>query len=96
MQKLFDSEIKVMELIWEKEPVSAKELSVIAEEKFTGHYVLFALSVKSQGIEFVHFTGFIGSGLIANADLGFQELPFVTDFIATAFLSEFVGAVHYI
>ena len=34
MQKLFDSELKVMELIWAHEPVSAKELSVLAEAEF--------------------------------------------------------------
>jgi len=30
MQKLFESELKVMELIWAHEPISAKELSVLA------------------------------------------------------------------
>lgn len=34
MQKLYDSELKVMELIWAHEPVSAKELSVLAEAEF--------------------------------------------------------------
>ncbi len=34
-QKLFDSELKVMELIWENEPISAKNLSLLALEKFT-------------------------------------------------------------
>ena len=33
MEKLFDSEIKVMEIIWENEPVSAKQVSLIAAEK---------------------------------------------------------------
>ena len=32
MQKLFDSEIKVMEIVWENEPVSAKQISLIAAE----------------------------------------------------------------
>lgn len=32
MQKLFDSEIKVMEMIWENEPVSAKQVSLIAAQ----------------------------------------------------------------
>ena len=32
--KLFDSELKVMELIWKNEPISAKEISLIANEKF--------------------------------------------------------------
>lgn len=27
--KLFDSELKVMEIVWEKEPISAKEISLI-------------------------------------------------------------------
>ena len=29
--KLFDSEMKIMELIWKNEPVSAKELSLLAQ-----------------------------------------------------------------
>jgi predicted transcriptional regulator len=33
MQKLFDSEIKVMEIIWENEPISAKQVSLIAAEQ---------------------------------------------------------------
>lgn len=32
-EKLFDSEAKVMEIIWEKGPVSAKEISLIAAER---------------------------------------------------------------
>lgn len=32
-EKLFDSEAKVMEIIWEKSPVSAKEISLIAAER---------------------------------------------------------------
>ena len=32
-EKLFDSEAKVMEIIWEKGPVSAKEVSLIAAER---------------------------------------------------------------
>lgn len=31
--KLFDSEMKIMELVWDHEPVSAKELSLIANEE---------------------------------------------------------------
>ena len=33
-QKLFDSEFKVMELIWAHEPISAKELSILAEKEY--------------------------------------------------------------
>lgn len=32
--KLFDSEVKVMELVWEHEPITAKELSVMANEAY--------------------------------------------------------------
>ena len=35
MQKLFDSELKVMELIWENEPIGAKALSILAESKYS-------------------------------------------------------------
>lgn len=31
--KLFDSELKLMELVWEKAPVTAKELAALAEER---------------------------------------------------------------
>ena len=34
MEKLFDAEWRLMEIIWEFEPISAKELSVIATERF--------------------------------------------------------------
>ena len=30
--KLFDSELKIMDIVWENEPVSAKEISAIAGE----------------------------------------------------------------
>jgi predicted transcriptional regulator len=32
--RLFDSELKLMELVWETEPVSAKQLSLTAAERF--------------------------------------------------------------
>ena len=34
MEKLFDAELRLMEIIWEHEPVSAKEISVIAAYQF--------------------------------------------------------------
>ena len=34
MEKLFDAELRLMEMIWEHEPVPAKEISVLAAEKF--------------------------------------------------------------
>lgn len=32
--KLFDSELKVMDIVWEREPISAKDLSVLANESY--------------------------------------------------------------
>ena len=34
MEKLFDAELRLMEIIWGREPVSAKEVSLIAAEQF--------------------------------------------------------------
>ena len=34
MEKLFDAELRLMEIIWEREPISAKEISVLAAEQF--------------------------------------------------------------
>ena len=34
MEKLFDAELRLMEIIWKHEPISAKEISVIAAEQF--------------------------------------------------------------
>lgn len=51
MNKIFDSELKIMELIWQYEPVSAKELSLLAEEsigwnKNTTYTVIKKLEAK--------------------------------------------------
>ncbi|MBO4449943.1 MAG: BlaI/MecI/CopY family transcriptional regulator [Clostridiales bacterium] len=50
-EKLFDSEAKVMEILWEKGPVSAKELSLIAADtigwnKNTTYTVIKKLEAK--------------------------------------------------
>lgn len=34
MEKLYDSELRLMEIIWKHEPVSAKEISLKADEQF--------------------------------------------------------------
>ncbi len=33
MQDLFDAELRLMEIVWEHEPVSAKEISLLAAQK---------------------------------------------------------------
>lgn len=51
LMKLFDSELKAMEIIWDNEPISAKEVSLIANEqigwnKNTTYTVLKKLEAK--------------------------------------------------
>ena len=51
-EKLFDSELKIMDIVWEKEPVSAKDISVIAADtigwnKNTTYTVIKKLIEKS-------------------------------------------------
>lgn len=51
MNRIFDSELKIMELIWQHEPVSAKELSLLAADsigwnKNTTYTVIKKLAAK--------------------------------------------------
>lgn len=67
-EKLFDSEAKIMEILWAKSPISAKEASLIAAEtigwnKNTTYTVLTKLEAK---------------GLIRREDPGFLCTPLVT------------------
>ncbi|MDE6567582.1 MAG: BlaI/MecI/CopY family transcriptional regulator [Lachnospiraceae bacterium] len=66
--KLFDSEAKVMEIIWEKSPISAKDISLIASEKIgwnknTTYTVIKKLEAK---------------GFIQREDPGFICTPLVS------------------
>lgn len=70
-QKLFDSEIKVMELIWENEPVSAKQLSLLAAERIgwnknTTYTIIKKLEAK--GFVMRQDPGFICSSLISKEE----------------------------
>ena len=67
-EKLFDSEAKVMRIIWEKNPISAKEISLIAAEtigwnKNTTYTVIKKLEAK---------------GFIRREDPGFFCIPLVS------------------
>ncbi|MBQ6796498.1 MAG: BlaI/MecI/CopY family transcriptional regulator [Clostridia bacterium] len=67
-KKLFDSEAKVMEIIWAKSPISAKEISLIASEtigwnKNTTYTVIKKLETK---------------GFICRTDPGFICTPLVS------------------
>lgn len=70
--KLFDSEIKVMELIWQNEPVSAKQLSLLANEeigwnKNTTYTVIKKLEAK--GYIKREDPGFMCTSLISKGDV---------------------------
>ena len=67
-EKLFDSEAKVMEIIWDESPISAKQISVIAAEvigwnKNTTYTVIKKLEAK---------------GFIERKDPGFICTPLVS------------------
>ncbi len=67
-EKLFESEAKVMEIIWKKSPISAKEISIIAAEmigwnKNTTYTVIKKLEAK---------------GFIRREDPGFICTPLVS------------------
>ena len=75
-EKLFDSEAKVMEIVWEKEPVSAKEISLIAAReigwnKNTTYTVLKKL--ESKGILRREDPGFICTSLVSKAEMQKME-----------------------
>ena len=82
MQKIFDGELKLMELLWEKEPISAKELSVIAASalswnKNTTSTVLKKLEAKG----FIKRTepGFICTSRVSRAEVQKSETRTLTE-----------------
>ncbi|MFR1517740.1 MAG: BlaI/MecI/CopY family transcriptional regulator [Clostridia bacterium] len=71
-EKLFDSEAKVMEIIWSKSPISAKEISLIAADsigwnKNTTYTVLKKLEAK--GFIQRDDPGFICTPLISQSEI---------------------------
>ena len=75
-EKLFDSEAKVMEIIWEKGPLSAKEISLIAADsigwnKNTTYTVIKKLEAK--GFIRRDEPGFICTPLVTKEQMQKQE-----------------------
>jgi predicted transcriptional regulator len=82
MQRLFDSEFKVMEIIWENEPVSAKQISLIAANqigwnKNTTYTIVKKL--ESKGYIKREEPGFICSSLISREDVCRYEAKNLVD-----------------
>ncbi len=70
--KLFDSELKVMDIIWDNEPVSAKDVSLIAAEKIgwnknTTYTIIKKL--ESKGYVTRKDPGFICTSLITRESI---------------------------
>ena len=71
-QKLFDSELKVMEFIWAYEPISAKDLGILAEKEFSWNKnTTYTVIKKIEAKGYIKRTepGFICSSLISRADV---------------------------
>ena len=71
-QKLFDSELKVMELIWEREPISAKSVSLLAADRYgwnknTTYTVIKKLEAK--GMLHREEPGFVCTSLISRDEV---------------------------
>lgn len=70
--KLFDSEAKVMEIVWENEPISAKQVSLIASDKIgwnknTTYTILKKL--ESKGFIKREDPGFICTTLVSQREM---------------------------
>lgn len=71
-QKLFDSELKVMQLIWENEPISAKDVSLLAEKSFDWNKnTTYTVIKKIEAKGYIKRTdpGFICTSLISQDDV---------------------------
>ena len=85
-EKLFDSEAKVMEIIWERGPLSAKEISLIAADtigwnKNTTYTVIKKLEAK--GFIKRNDPGFICTPLVSQEEVQKRE--------AVSLLNRFFG-----
>lgn len=75
-EKLFDSEAKIMEIIWESGPLSAKEISLIAADRFgwnknTTYTVIKKLEAK--GFIRRDDPGFICTPLVSQEEMQKKE-----------------------
>ena len=65
--KLFDSEWKLMEMLWDREPVSAKELSLVAAEQIG----------LNKNTTYTAIKKLVDKGVIARGEPGFLCTPLV-------------------
>lgn len=82
MKKLFDSEIKVMEIIWKNEPISAKQVSLIAAEQIGWNKnTTYTVIKKLEGKGYIkrEEPGFICSSRISREDVCKTEAQSLVD-----------------
>jgi predicted transcriptional regulator len=82
MQKLFDSELKVMELIWANEPISAKELSILADKEFGWNKnTTYTVIKKIEAKGYIKRTdpGFICISIVSKKDVCESETQTLVD-----------------
>ena len=75
-EKLFDSEAKVMEIVWEKEPVSAKEISLIAADEIGWNKnTTYTIIKKLESKGFIHREdpGFVCTSLVSKGEMQKKE-----------------------
>ncbi len=80
--KLFDSELKVMELIWQNEPISAKELSVLAEKEYSWNknttYTVIK-KIEAKGYIKREDPGFICTSIVSKGEVCKSEAKGLID-----------------
>lgn len=80
--KLFEGELKLMELLWEREGASARELSLIASERIGWNknttYTVIKKLIK-KGVIKRSEPGFICHSLISREKVGIEEAREVLD-----------------
>lgn len=82
MQKLFDSELRVMEIIWSKEPIPAKEVSLIAADSIGWNKnTTYTVIKKLEGKGFIKRDdpGFICTSLISRDEIQKAETKSLVD-----------------
>ena len=80
--KLYDSELKIMEIVWEKEPVSAKEISLIAAETIGWNknttYTVIKKLIEKNAVE-RREPNFICTSLVKKKDIQKSETRHLID-----------------
>ena len=80
--KLFDSELKIMDIVWDKEPVSAKEITLMAAETIGWNknttYTIIKKLIEKNAIERTE-PNFICTSLVKKEDVQKAETQSLID-----------------